>query len=270
MVMLDRAGGGAARSAPPGGRYRGSGWVRRGGEAAAGLREAEGDLHALGARRRKLVEDAMAQGEDVGLVERFSDGDAVFAHRPAQQAEIRCAACSTICCTVKSKGTSSCCGTSAISRERCLRGIAASDWPSSRTLPELGESVPATMRRSVVLPAPLGPISAAARSFRQCERDVFKHGSAGVLEANVLELEQRLHRGVLPFSFAQEVQKKWAAEEDHEDADRHLGRREERARERVGDDQKMAPGEDGRGQQPHVIGSENHAHDVRHDQPGEG
>ena len=56
------------------------------------LGKAESDLDPLALAAREFVEDAFAEGEDVGLVESFFNCEAIFADGPAQQAEVRGAA----------------------------------------------------------------------------------------------------------------------------------------------------------------------------------
>ena len=68
---------------------------------------------------------------------------------------------------------------------------------------------------------------------------------------------------------AQEQQEERSTEEGRHDAHRQFGGRRERARREIGQDQKARPAEECRRQEQAMVGTEQTAQEVRHDQADE-
>ena len=92
---------------------------------------------------------------------------------------------------------------------------------------------------SVVLPAPLGPATATISPGRTSSETSSSSVAAPMRTATPVARVR--HRASSPRSRSSSHRKNGAPDERGDDADRELDRREEAAREHVGDDQQRAP-----------------------------
>ena len=67
-------------------------------------------------------------------------------------------------------------------------------WPASAMRPRSGRSTPATMRISVVLPAPLGPIRPTKSPWRHGKRDAVDRLHAAEADGDIVEFEAAVMR----------------------------------------------------------------------------
>ena len=64
-------------------------------------------------------------------------------------------------------------------------------WPSTMIWPAVGDSTPATIRISVLFPAPFSPTMASTSPRLSVKRNVVERANAGELFADVAHFEQR-------------------------------------------------------------------------------
>ena len=95
-------------------------------------------------------------------------------------------------------------------------------------------SSPLSRRSSVDLPAPFGPTTIVTRSARDIERDRVDERAASALIADGRAPTEKRSNAKAPFAAKQKPEKEWRAQSRGQNADRHFGGRDQRARENVG------------------------------------